>query len=221
MKLCRVHSQHWNAAHSQSFVTEDNRNTDHYHKLYHLLLLGSVTSQQHCNNVCAEGCTTSKCKATDTMAEFILSSQKFMIILSTATFSLALAFACRRVYVLLYLSLKLVKSRPKNVEANPANNGHKQSGDYKDPVISASSQLQKQRDMSILLIQSAAAAGCTVSSTAHLSNLLCCICVLCRQKSSCAQAKPNCGATLGILHALQLVQSWAQDVEGDPAKSRG
>jgi len=148
-----------------------------------------------------------------------VSSQKFTIILSTGTFSLA--FACRQVCVLLYLSLKLVKSRPKDVEANPANNGHKQSGNDEHPVISASSQLQKQRDMSTLLIQSAASAGDTVSNTAHLSNLLCCVCILGRQKSSCAQAKPNCSATLGILHALQLVQSWAQDVEGDPAKSRG
>jgi len=85
-----------------------------------------------------------------------LPSQSFTIILSTTTFSLELAFDSRHVYILLYLSLKLVKSRPKDVEADPANNRHKQSGNDEHPVISASSQLQKQQDMSTLLTQSAA-----------------------------------------------------------------
>lgn len=85
-----------------------------------------------------------------------MSSQNCAIILSTTTLSLELAFDSRHVYILLYLSLKLVKSRPKDVEADPANNGHEQSGNDEHPVISASSQLQKQNDVSTLLIQLAA-----------------------------------------------------------------
>lgn len=153
-EACQASFTAWNAAHSQSFVTEQN---------------DTRTTVTNCIICCYRGLSQASNTTMSVLGAVLLLNvrrqmlwqsyfvfSEFSSILSATTFSLELAFDSIHVYILLYLSLKLVKSRPKDVEANPTNNRHKQSGNDEHPVISSSSQLQQEQDVSTLLIQSAA-----------------------------------------------------------------